>query len=101
MGAAVVGEILRFRPWRRGRPASLLLILVTAGLTGSVVLADRPARKGRESQAGGAGLARAFKASHEEMASPPPHPPPSPPRPAVPAAPPPDPGGSRSEGGAV
>lgn len=59
MGAPVVGEILRFRPWRRGPAASLLVILLTAGLIWTFVLDDRPAGNGRDSQAGGAGAPRA------------------------------------------
>ena len=51
MGAPVVGEILRFRPWRGGPGAALLVILVTAGLTGSFVVADRPSGDASDSQA--------------------------------------------------
>jgi len=55
MGAAVLREILRFRPPRRGRRrrllrgGSLVLLLVAAGFTGGLVLADRPAGDGGES----------------------------------------------------
>jgi hypothetical protein len=52
----LVGEILRFRPGRRGRAASLLVILVAAGLAGSFVLADQPAERGTAAPVGGVEL---------------------------------------------
>ena len=78
MGAPVVGEILRFRPWRRGRSASLLVILLTAGLTGTFVIADRPSGKGSDSQAREVGLPRASMPGLQEIASPLPEPSPAP-----------------------
>jgi hypothetical protein len=51
MGAPVVGEILRLRLWRRGPKASVLVILVTAGVTGTFVVADPPSGQGGRSQA--------------------------------------------------
>ena len=50
-GAAVFGKILRFRLWRRGPKASILVILATAGLTGSFVVTDGPSGNGSDSQA--------------------------------------------------
>ena len=43
----MLGEILRFRSWRRGPAAPLLLVLLTAGLTGHFALTERaPAPRG-------------------------------------------------------
>jgi hypothetical protein len=68
-GAAVVGETLRFRPWRRGPAASILVILVAAGLAGRFVLADQPAGRTREAPAGGVELPQAPAPGVQEKAS--------------------------------
>jgi hypothetical protein len=68
MGAPVVGEIVRFRPWRRGPAASLLVVLGTVGLTVTLVVANRPAGRDRDSQAREAGLPRAPTPGIQEIA---------------------------------
>src|SRR5438445_7584929 len=84
MGAAVLGDILRFRPSGSGPGGTLVLLLVAAGLTGGVVLANRPPDDGRASQTVGADPPRAAVSIVQEQASPRPDPAPSPPPPPVP-----------------
>jgi hypothetical protein len=94
MGAAVLREILRFRAsrlGRLGRGGSVLLLLASAGITGGVVLADRPDVTGGEPRAAGAGAPRVPLPIARELASSLSGPGPSPVPPSVPATGPGDP----------
>ena len=90
-------ESLQFRPSRRRRLRRLrrggwlVVLLVTAGFTGGVVLALRPAGNGREPPADRARLPRVALPIAREKASPLPDPDPSPVPPSVPATVPADP----------
>ena len=85
----------RFRPRRHGRAASLLVILLAAGLAGSFVLADEPAGRGTgRAPAGGVELPRAPLPGIQQRASFLPQPTTPAPRDSVPAPASADPGAS-------
>jgi hypothetical protein len=87
----VLGDIVRFGRAGRTSGSTLVVLLVTAGFTGGVVLASRPPGNGRAPQAVGTGLPRASVPIVEEHASPRPAPAPSPLPPSVPVTSPADP----------
>ena len=92
MGATVFGETLTLRCRRRGRPGRFaLLALVIAGLTGAVILPDRPAGRARDDRADAPTRPQERVAVTRELSSPPPDEalssPPPPPPPADPVAP--------------
>ena len=76
-GAAVVGEMLQFRPWQRGS-AVALAILAAAGFAGSFVPVDQPEGRSTGAPAGGVELPQAPAPGVQEIASSLPQPAPAP-----------------------
>jgi len=87
----VLRESVPFRPSRRrrlrrvGRGGSLVVLFVTAGFTGGVVLAERPGGNSREPSGDRAGVSRVALPIARDTASALPEPGPSPVPPPVPA----------------